>query len=115
MIELIDLGNYDELLRREFIDLLARARLTKSGLARNLDLNRITVSRWGRKLPIPGYALAYLRLYVIANEIEQLCYQVRDEFDNGEHKDMGDPNWSLGAGFACNLLGKKIHDLWKRS
>ena len=74
MIELIDKFDDDVLLtpgRSEFIRLMARARLTKNGLARNFGVNRVTVNRWGRKFPVPEYALAYLRLYIMVKELTE--------------------------------------------
>jgi len=47
-------------------DLLKKAGLTKVKLSRNLGLHEGTASSW--KGNPPGYALAYLRVYIEAQE-----------------------------------------------
>lgn len=49
-----------------FDDLLARSGLSRAELARRLRVHPATVSRWGEE--VPGYALAYLELYVSIRE-----------------------------------------------
>lgn len=51
----------------DFRDLLRRSGLTKAQLAKHLELHQNTVTNWGNDAP--GYALAYLRLYVRIKEV----------------------------------------------
>lgn len=50
----------------EFEDLLRRSGLSRASLARRLGIHPGTVSRWREA---PGYAVAYLRLYVRIREL----------------------------------------------
>ena len=47
-----------------FLELLKRAGMSKTDLARNLSLHQNTVIGWGSDAP--GYAIAYLELYLDA-------------------------------------------------
>jgi DNA-binding transcriptional regulator YiaG len=52
----------------EFRSILRQLRLPQVVLASELGVHETTVSRWasGKIAPIPGYVLAYLRLYEVA-------------------------------------------------
>jgi len=51
----------------------------------------------------------------VIEECVQLALKLRDEADSGKWTDVSGEGWTMGFGFAANMIGKKLRALYKQS